>query len=259
LRGFRRFPDLQDLTAERLVRKGIDRERRVLADLELADVGLVDPAAHLHFAQVVRDLEQGLGFQCHGDGLAGVDVAPNDDAVNRRANFGASAVDLGLVEGGLLLLDHGFGVREVGLRHGDFGLGDVDRFSLQPDLLLQHAQRRGALVAQRPCMRHFLVGDAGALLQLEEALIIALALGLPCLLDVHLRLLHAQRRPGAGKRSLRSLDRPFLQQRIGFRYLQRRLCLADAGVISLRVEPRDHLALFDRIIEIDQHFGDAPR
>src|ERR1051326_4800760 len=107
-------------------------------------------------------------------------------------------------------------------------------------------------------MGDFLVGDAGALLQLDEALIVALALGLLGVLDLDLGLLDAQRRRGAGERGLRALDGLCLQKCVGFRDLQSGLGLADARVVSLRIEPGDDLALFDRVVEIDQHIGDTP-
>ena len=73
---------------------GIDREGRLLADANLADIGLVDFRFDLHLMKVAGDNEQGLGFKARRERLPLIDVAADDNAVDRRADGGAIQVDL---------------------------------------------------------------------------------------------------------------------------------------------------------------------
>ena len=57
-----------------------------LPRLDAADVGLVHLGVDLHLRQVLRDREDRRRLQRGGDGLADVDVARDDDAVDRRAD-----------------------------------------------------------------------------------------------------------------------------------------------------------------------------
>jgi hypothetical protein len=58
------------------------REFSRLAYSKLSDIGLVDLAVDFHVPQVIRDLEQCLGFEADGDGLSWIDFAVDDDATN---------------------------------------------------------------------------------------------------------------------------------------------------------------------------------
>ena len=86
--------DVADAGGKLAVRIGIDAERRLLTDPDLADIGLVDVDLQFHVAQVLGDHEQDRRLQRRGDDLTGIDAALQDDAVDRRADAGLGEVDL---------------------------------------------------------------------------------------------------------------------------------------------------------------------
>ena len=65
----------------------------------IADVGV-----HLHLGEILRDEKQCRRLEAGRHGLADVDVARDDDAVDRRRDVGVPQIDAGFVERGLCLL-----------------------------------------------------------------------------------------------------------------------------------------------------------
>ena len=93
LRDRRLRANLEDRARERLARVRVDGERRLLALVQLADVGLVDGGVHLHARQVLRDREQHGRLQRRRDGLAHVDRALQHRARDGRADRRVLEVD----------------------------------------------------------------------------------------------------------------------------------------------------------------------
>ena len=83
---------LGDLRGKRAIRICIDRERRLLADLDRADVGFVDGHVQLHLLQIFGQREQHGRLQRGGDRLSRLDRAHQHDAVDRRANVGLAEI-----------------------------------------------------------------------------------------------------------------------------------------------------------------------
>ena len=79
---------------------GIDGEAGALALADLGDVGLVDADLELHRAEILGDGEQDRRLEGGGDGLAGIDLAREHHAGDRR------------IDGRL---------GEIGLRRGELG------------------------------------------------------------------------------------------------------------------------------------------
>ncbi|TDI57832.1 MAG: NADPH-dependent oxidoreductase [Alphaproteobacteria bacterium] len=71
-------------------------KRYALANLNLADIGLVNPRMDFDFPQVVGDDEQFGRFQAGGNGLARLDAAFDDDAGDGGFDHGAFQVNFGL-------------------------------------------------------------------------------------------------------------------------------------------------------------------
>ena len=106
----------ETLPSKILARQGADRESDGLPLVDRADVRLVDRRPDLQAAQVLGDQEEARGIQAGDDGLADVDAAVEDDALDRRADRRVSEVD-----GGLLEIGPGDGQRA--LADGQGGLG----------------------------------------------------------------------------------------------------------------------------------------
>ena len=164
LLGGRLLAHLGDDAREILVRESVDGEPDLLTLAHLADVGLVDADLHFQLGEVLRQAEQDRRRKAGGHGLARLDGALDDDAVDGRddarpaevhshrlqgrrglRHAGALGVDVGagrrhrgprLLVGGLGLLQHRGSVDvlgdqgslavEVGQRHGGLGLGGLD-------------------------------------------------------------------------------------------------------------------------------------
>ncbi len=115
---------LADLAVEAAVLEGIDPEVHALADVHGADVGLGDGELDLHLGEVVGDGEEGGGVEGGGDGLAGIHVADDHDAVDGGVDGGALEVHAGAFDGGLAHLDVGGGLLDLDVVLGELGLGD---------------------------------------------------------------------------------------------------------------------------------------
>ena len=113
-----------DASAELAVGEGVDGEVDGLADRDVANVGFGDGADDLHFGEIVGDGEEDGGVEGGGDGLADVDLAGEDDAVDRRVDGAAGEIDFGVFDRGGAGLDLRVGLGE--LREGliEVGLGN---------------------------------------------------------------------------------------------------------------------------------------
>ena len=86
-----------------------------LADVDLADVGLVHRRPHLHPVQVLGDQEQAGGVERRLHGLAEGHAAVDDRPLDRRLDGAVAEVDLVLLEGGLGGVDGRLGDPDGGL------------------------------------------------------------------------------------------------------------------------------------------------
>ena len=123
LHGRRGVAHLHDVAVESAVRKRIDGKIHLLPDLDHADIGLGHGGVDLHFREVVGDDEKDGRIHRRGDGLAHIDAARNDDAVDRRMDRAMVEIDLRFLEIRLFylhrrlgLVERGRGVVEIGLR-----------------------------------------------------------------------------------------------------------------------------------------------
>ena len=79
--------DLGDFSRKIYSRIGVYGESGLLADTNGSHIGFVYVGVHLHFGQVLRDLEDGRCLERGGHGLADVHVARDDGAVDGRQNL----------------------------------------------------------------------------------------------------------------------------------------------------------------------------
>ena len=78
----------------------------------------------MHFRQVVGNDEEHRGAEAGGDGLADVDIAGNDHAVDRRGNRATGQVHLGLFQSAVIDFHGGLGLMQIGQGFVEIGLGD---------------------------------------------------------------------------------------------------------------------------------------
>ena len=76
------FLTLRDLGLEHFARVGIDGEGGGLVHFKTADVGLVHVGIDLHIGQVGNG--KGWGLEAGGHGLAYVDIAGDNGAIDRE-------------------------------------------------------------------------------------------------------------------------------------------------------------------------------
>ena len=145
LHGDGRVAILHDLALKGPIGKGVNGEIHVLFDFDIADVGLGHVGVDLHPRQVVRDKEEHRRIHRRGHGLADIDVARDDDAIDGRVDRAVLQVDVGQFEigvlhlhGGLGLVKRGDGGIEIGLRRGVL----VDQLLFALGRQLRQFQRR---------------------------------------------------------------------------------------------------------------------
>ncbi len=97
-----------------------------LTDLDLADIGFVDIDPQLHVPQVLGDDEQHRRLQRGSHDLAGIDIARQNDAVDRRTDASLDKIDLVQPQVGFGHLDIGEGARMRRERPIIGGLGEVE-------------------------------------------------------------------------------------------------------------------------------------
>ncbi|MNE18896.1 hypothetical protein D3C80_1119560 [compost metagenome] len=98
--GFGGEADGFDLCREMPVGVGIDRKTRFLPFADLADIGLVDGDLQLHVFQVARYGKEHRCIERGGDGRARIDVAGENDAVDRRDDLQLGEIDFGQAQAG---------------------------------------------------------------------------------------------------------------------------------------------------------------
>ena len=94
LHGRRLQAHLRDVPREFVGWECVDAEAHGLARSNAADVGFVEAGEHLHLRQVGRKHEQRRCRHACGHGLANVDVARDDETVDRRLDDRVREVDL---------------------------------------------------------------------------------------------------------------------------------------------------------------------
>ncbi len=83
---------------EHLIRKCIDPELDILADLHLPDIGLGDVRRDVHLGDVLGDSEQHRRAHGGNDRLSLIHLARNHDAIDRRGDLAVTQVRLGAVQ-----------------------------------------------------------------------------------------------------------------------------------------------------------------
>src|SRR5581483_4824490 len=145
----RAVADFGDVSLERFVLNGVDRNLRDLADLDVGHVRLVDFNLRLDHVHVGEFEQHGPGVVHRADdrGFALLHVPPRDDAVDRRFHADAAQVVARAVETGALLRDAALlrfdqllAFLDVRLRRVDVVHRFVERFArrqlLTPEILL---------------------------------------------------------------------------------------------------------------------------
>lgn len=102
--------DLKHSPGKGVVRIGVYGKLDSLPNLQLPNIGLIDLSMHLHFGEVVGDLEQSFGLKTDRDGLARVDVPLDDHPVDGRSDRSSFEIEFRLLDGGLFFRHHRFGV-----------------------------------------------------------------------------------------------------------------------------------------------------
>ena len=109
--------DLAHLAVKHLAGEGVHGERDGLAGMDVADVGLVDGHPDLHPRQVLGDQEQARRVQAGDHGLADVDAAVDDDALDRRLDGAVAEVALRPLNAARAWATAAWADRHVGLGH----------------------------------------------------------------------------------------------------------------------------------------------
>ena len=120
--------DLGYLALEGFVLEGLDLDAGGLAEVDLADVGLVDLALDVDLGDVADGHDEGGGGaedEDGADGVADLDVAREDGAVHGRGDGGVAELLFKLLERGLVLGDLCLCLAELGGVDIDLGDGFV--------------------------------------------------------------------------------------------------------------------------------------
>ena len=114
--------DAGDFAEEGLVAKAFDLDAGGLAEIDLADVRLVDLTLYVDLVDVANGHDEGGGGAEDEDGRHGIaflNVAGEDDAIHGRGDRSVGKLLLKLAEGGLGLGDLGLSLAELGGVDGD--------------------------------------------------------------------------------------------------------------------------------------------
>ena len=120
--------DTGNFAEEGLVLEGLNFDAGGLAEVDLADVGLVNLALDVDVLDVADGHDEcsgGTHDENGADGVAKLDVAGEDDAVHGGLDGGVAELLLELLKGGFGLGDLGLGLMEFGGVDGDLGDGFV--------------------------------------------------------------------------------------------------------------------------------------
>ncbi len=247
---------LRHLAAERGAGEGGDGEGDVLAGLDAADIALVDAGPDLDAAQVLGDAEQLGRLEAGGDGLADIDAALDDDAVDRCPDLGAVEIDLHLLHRRLALGD-------LGLRRGDLRLADLEGGAgriLRRDRGLELRLGRDQLRPRRLDRGLRAVGVGGGAGAAAEQLALALVVAFGVLHD---RLGAHDVRAVVGDIGARRFD--LGAGAVGLGALHDQACLGGLDVRArlrhprvdlVGIEPCDHLARLDLGVEVGEQLPD---
>ena len=80
----------------------------------VADVGFRDEGIDLHFGKIIGDEIEGGGIEAGGNGLADIHVSGNYHAIDRSVDGAVGKLDLGTFKSGLVALDLGLGLKQLG-------------------------------------------------------------------------------------------------------------------------------------------------
>jgi hypothetical protein len=120
--------DAGDLAEEGLLFEGLDLNASGLAEVDLANIRLIDPPLHIDLVDIADGHDEGRGAaedEDGGDCVAFFHVAGEYDSVHGRSDGGVGELLLKLVEGGAGLGDLCLGLLEAGGVDGDLGEGFV--------------------------------------------------------------------------------------------------------------------------------------
>ena len=139
-------PHLRHGAVEIVGRVGVDAKAHVLAGTNAADVRFVEVGDDLHLREIGRQNEQGRRRHAGGNRLPDVDIAGDDQSVDRRADDRVLKVDLVLVERGARLSDLRLRRADLCVDRSDVDLGGL-QFALWNQLPARQLLRAGELRA----------------------------------------------------------------------------------------------------------------
>ena len=113
-----------DLTRKRAAGEGIHIERHLLALFHPADIGLRHGGLDLHLGEVVRHDKQRRGIHAGGDGLTGIDLSGNDDAIHGGVDGRPAQIHLGAVHVGHPGLNRRFRLEQIDPGLIELGFGN---------------------------------------------------------------------------------------------------------------------------------------
>ena len=116
LHSDRRIAHLHNFSAKSARWKRVHREIDILIGSDNADICLGHIRIDLHFSKIIRDRENDGRLQAGCDGLAHVDIARDDDAVDWRSDRAVFQIGARFVE--RALLDFHICFRLAQARHG---------------------------------------------------------------------------------------------------------------------------------------------
>lgn len=120
--------DLGDFAEEGFVFEGFDLDAGGLAEVDLADVRLVDFALDVDLCGIADGHDEGGGGaedEDGADGIADLDVAREDGALHGRSDGGVAELFFELLERCLGLCDLGLSLAKLGVVDRDLGNGFV--------------------------------------------------------------------------------------------------------------------------------------
>lgn len=152
--------DLRDLTLEGFVLEGFDLDAGGLAEIDPADIRLVDLTLDVDVSGVADGHDEGSGGaedEDRANGVTDLNVAGENDAVHGRDDGGVTELLFQLFERCLVLCNLRFGLAELGGIDGDLGDGLIAGIGSEEVFLL--------------CVIEGLLGDDTLLGHLQIALI----------------------------------------------------------------------------------------
>lgn len=155
--------DAGDFAEEGFIFERLDLDAGGLAEIDLANVGLVDLALNVDLADVADGHDEGCSRaedENGGDCVAFFHVAGEDDSVHGRGDGGVGELLFELLERGFGLCDLRFGLMELGGIDGDLGDGFIAGVYGEEVLLLSVVE---GLVGDDPVLGHLQGAGVGVL------------------------------------------------------------------------------------------------